>query len=177
MKIECVKTCYLAENCYVIGINNYALVIDPGDDFIKIKDLIGDKKVLAALITHYHFDHVGALDDVINFYKVPVIDYKSDKNQEIGPFKFEIIKTPGHKEDAVTYYFKEDKVMFVGDFIFKESIGRCDLAGGDFSDMVKSIDKIKTYDKNITLYPGHGDKTSLDYELKNNPYMKGDYYE
>ena len=67
--------------------------------------------------------------------------------------------------------------MFVGDFIFKESIGRCDLAGGDFSDMVKSIDKIKTYDKNITLYPGHGDKTSLDYELKNNPYMKGDYYE
>ena len=177
MKIECVKTGYLEENCYVLSIKDECLVIDPGDDFLKIKDLIGDKKVLAALITHYHFDHVGALDDVINFYKVPVVDYKSDKNQEIGPFKFEIIKTPGHKEDAVTYYFKEYKVMFVGDFIFKESIGRCDLAGGDFSDMVKSIDKIKTYDKNITIYPGHGDKTSLDYELKNNPYMKGDYYE
>ncbi len=174
MKIECVKTGYLKENCYVISIKDYALVIDPGDDFIKIKNLINDKKVLAVLITHYHFDHVGALDDVINLYKVPIIDFKSDEKQKIGPFSFRIIKTPGHKNDAVTYYFKDDGVMFVGDFIFKGSIGRCDLEGGDIFDMKKSIDKIKTYDKNITLYPGHGDKTSLGFELTTNPYMKGD---
>ena len=174
MKIECVKTGPLEENCYVLTIKNECLIIDPGDDFIKIKNLIGDKKVLAVLITHYHFDHVGALDDVINFYKVPVIDYKSNKNQIIGPFKFEIINTPGHKEDAITYYFKEDGVMFVGDFIFKESIGRCDLAGGDISDMKKSIDKIKRYSDKIVLYPGHGDKTNLGYEKKNNYYMEGD---
>lgn len=174
MKIECVKTGYLEENCYVLSIDNYALVIDPGDDFAKIKKLIGDKKVLAVLITHYHFDHIGALDDVINLYKVPVIDHKSNKNQTIGPFKFEIIKTPGHKNDTVTYYFKEDEVMFVGDFIFKESIGRCDLAGGNILDMKKSIDKIKQYSDKIVLYPGHGDKTTLGYEKKNNYYMEGD---
>ncbi len=174
MKIECVKTGPLEENCYVLTIKNECLIIDPGDDFIKIKNLIDDKKVLAVLITHYHFDHVGALDDVINFYKVPVIDYKSNKNQIIGPFKFEMINTPGHKEDAITYYFKEDEVMFVGDFIFKESIGRCDLAGGDISDMKKSIDKIKRYSDKIVLYPGHGDKTNLGYEKKNNYYMEGD---
>lgn len=174
MKIECVKTGPLEENCYVLTIKNECLIIDPGDDFIKIKKLIDDKKVLAVLITHYHFDHVGALDDVINFYKVPVIDYKSNKNQIIGPFKFEMINTPGHKEDAITYYFKEDEVMFVGDFIFKESIGRCDLAGGDISDMKKSIDKIKRYSDKIVLYPGHGDKTNLGYEKKNNYYMEGD---
>lgn len=177
MKVERVETGYLKENCYVISIGNQLLVIDPGDDFLKIKSLIGNRKVLGVLITHYHFDHVGALQEVMDLYKVPVIDYRSNKSQSIGPFKFEIIKTPGHKEDCVTYYFKDDEIMFVGDFIFKDSIGRCDLDGGNVSDMKKSIDKIKKYDKKIVMYPGHGDKTSLEYELKNNIYMKGDLNE
>lgn len=177
MRIECVETGYLKENCYVIAINDECLIVDPGDDFDKIKELVGNRKVLAVLITHYHFDHVGALQDVIDLYKVPVIDYESDNHQKIGPFEFEIISTPGHKEDCVTYYFKDDEVMFVGDFIFKDSIGRCDLDGGDFSKMQKSLEMIKNYDASITLYPGHGGKTTLGYELENNPYMKGVYYE
>lgn len=177
MIIKNIKTGYLEENCYVVWVNNDCLIIDPGDDFDKIKTMVGNKKVLAVLITHYHFDHVGALDDVKKYYNVDVIDYMSNKNQKIGPFSFEIIPTKGHKEDAVTYYFKDEKIMFVGDFIFKGSIGRCDLEGGNFSNMKKSLDAIKKYDKEITLYPGHGDDTTLKEELENNPYMRGDVYE
>ena len=61
--------------------------------------------------------------------------------------------------------------MFVGDFIFKESIGRMDLEGGDEEEMAYSLEKIKTYKKETKLYPGHGDETTLEYELLNNPYL------
>lgn len=177
MKVDIVKTGYLEENCYILSKDNNVLIIDPGDEFYKIKERIGNKNVLAVLITHYHFDHIGALNEVIEEYDPKVIDFKSKKNIEIKDFKFEIIDTKGHKEDAVTYYFREEKIMFVGDFVFKESIGRCDLEGGDFIEMKKSLSKIKKYDKDIILYPGHGPSTTLRNELKNNIYMEGELYE
>ena len=62
--------------------------------------------------------------------------------------------------------------MFTGDFIFKGSIGRCDLDGGNINDMMDSLKRLKTYDKDITLYPGHGDFTTLKEEEKNNIYLK-----
>lgn len=177
MKIDIVKTGFLEENCYVISINDECLIIDPGFDFDKIKKIVGSKKVLKALITHYHFDHVGALEDVKKYYNVDVIDYRSNKNQNIGNFTFDIILTPGHKEDAVTYYFKNDGVMFVGDFIFKGGIGRCDLEGGNFNEIKKSLNMIKKYDLDTKLYPGHGEYTTLKEELENNLYMRGDFHE
>ena len=177
MKVEKVETGYLEENCYVISKDGKCLIIDPGDDFYKIKSLVGNKKVLAVLVTHYHFDHVGALNDVKKYYNIDVIDYKSNEKQVVGPFSFDIIETKGHKEDSVTYYFKEDNIMFVGDFIFKGTIGRCDLEGGSFKDMKKSVDKIKGYGNNIKLYPGHGPFSLLGEEKENNPYMKGDINE
>ena len=170
MNIEVVKVGYLEENCYVISIKGKCLIIDPGDDFDKIKSLVGNKQVLGILITHHHFDHVGALSECVNVYKCPVIDYKN--KTIIKPFKYEIIDTPGHKEDSVTYYFKDDKVMFVGDFLFKNSIGRCDLKGGNESEMLKSINNIKKYDNDIVIYPGHGDSTMLGYEKENNVYLR-----
>ena len=177
MTVEKIETGYLKENCYVVSINNECLIVDPGDDFIKIKELIGKRNPLAVLITHYHFDHIGALDKVKECYNIPVVDYSSNSIQNIGPFTFEIINTKGHKEDCVTYYFSNEKIMFTGDFIFEGTIGRCDLPGGNFNEMLESIQKIKEYDKDITLYPGHGNKTTIKDELINNSYMKGDYNE
>lgn len=177
MLIKKIEVGVLRENCYVVVIGDKALIVDPGDDKEKIINLVGNKKVLAILVTHYHFDHVGALEEVKNYYHVPVIDYKCSKLQKIGPFIFEIIDTKGHKDDAVTYYFKKDNIMFVGDFIFEGTIGRCDLEGGDFKEMKKSLKKIKNYDKNIILYPGHGNETTLEKEFLHNEYLKGDYYE
>lgn len=174
MIVNKIETGYLIENCYVISIGNDALIIDPGDEKEKIINLVGHKNVLAILVTHYHFDHVGALDDIMKHYNTLVIDYKSDIIQSIGPFNFEIIETKGHKEDSVTYYFKDYGIMFTGDFIFKESIGRCDLKGGNYKEMLQSLRKIKNYDVKTILYPGHGVKTTLEEEILNNEFLKGD---
>ena len=173
MEIKKVVVGDLEENCYVLVIDNECLVIDPGDEFDKIKDVIGDKKVLGVLVTHHHFDHVGALAEVLNHYESTLYDYNNLKEQEynIGPFKFEVIYNPGHTEDSVSFYFKDNRIMFVGDFVFNGSIGRCDLEGGNFSKMEDSIDKLTQIKENITLYPGHGIKTTLDYERRYNSFF------
>lgn len=160
-------------NCYLLERDNQVLIIDPGSEAEKIKEVIGKKQVVGIIITHYHFDHVGALEPLKAFYQVPVYDIHTLKEGEnqIGPFLFEMILTPGHKEDLITLYFKDEQAMFVGDFIFKGSIGRIDLPGGDWKQMVSSIEKIKQYPKEIIIYPGHGDATTLAYETTYNPYF------
>ena len=174
MEINTIKVGYLECNCYLLIKNNKVLVIDPGDEAEKIIKEIRNRKVVGVIITHHHFDHIGALNTIIKKYQIKMYDYYnlSEGEQSIEDFKFNIIHTRGHKEDAITIYFKEDKIMFVGDFIFKDSIGRCDLPGGNEIEMKKSINKIKKYDNDITIYPGHGDKTTLEYEKKNNVYFK-----
>ena len=173
MIIEIVKVGNLECNCYILEIDNKVLVIDPGDDADKIIDFIGDRKVVGIIVTHYHFDHIGALDELANKYGVNVYD-KNNMHEGyniIDKFNFEVIYTPGHKEDAITIYFNDSKCMFCGDFIFRDSIGRCDLPGGDIKAMIESISKIKKYDKDTIIYPGHGNTTTLEYEINNNMYF------
>ena len=69
----------------------------------------------------------------------------------MGDFSFQVIYTPGHSKDSISFYFKEEKLMFVGDFVFKESIGRCDLPGGSEEEMQESLSKIKGYPVDVTL--------------------------
>ncbi len=172
MKIKTIITGYLEENCYILIQDNNCLIVDPGDNYKEILNEVSNYNLKGILITHYHFDHIGALNDILNYKNVNIYDYKlEEKEYIIDNFKFEIIKTPGHTNDSVTFYFKETNTMFTGDFIFKESIGRTDL-NGSIKDMNESIKKIKKYDKNIILYPGHGDKTTIDYELKNNIFLQ-----
>jgi len=173
MEIKKVVVGELEENCYVLTIDNECLVIDPGDEVEKIKEEIADKKVLGVLITHHHFDHVGALKEILESYNTVVYDFNNLKEQEykIGSFTFDVIYNPGHTDDSISFYFKEDRVMFVGDFIFLESIGRCDLDGGSFIKMKQSIDNLTKIKENITLYPGHGIKTTLDYEKRCNSFF------
>lgn len=174
MKIEKVVVGDLLENCYIVSKDDCCLVIDPGDEFDKIDKAIGNKRVLGVLITHHHFDHVGALDELVSKYNTKVFDFNSleEKSNIIGNFKFDCIYNPGHTKDSVSYYFKDDNSMFVGDFLFKNSIGRCDLDGGNFSEMEKSLEKIKNYPDYIIIYPGHGDSTTLGYEKKNNSFFR-----
>lgn len=173
MKIDRVIVGELEENCYIVTIDNNCLVIDPGDEFDKIKASIGHKNVLGVLITHNHFDHVGALKEVIDLYKCNVYDFNNldEKELTIGPFTFTVIYNPGHTTESISFYFKNINSMFVGDFIFLRSIGRCDLPGGNFITMKESINKIKKYNDDITLYPGHGPNTTLGYEKLNNSYF------
>ena len=62
--------------------------------------------------------------------------------------------------------------MFTGDFLFKETVGRTDMVGGNINEMKKSINKIKKYPDNTKVYPGHGPSTTLKYEKENNYFLK-----
>lgn len=174
MEIKKVVTGLLEENCYILIENNTCLVIDPGDDFKKIKDEIGTNKILGVLITHSHVDHIGALRNFLTKRSIKIFKRSNleEKEYTIGDFKFKCLYTPGHSKDSVSFYFEEAKSMFIGDFIFKDSIGRTDLPGGDNKEMENSINKLLKYPEEITLYPGHYETTNLKDEIKNNPYLK-----
>ena len=160
MNIKRVVVGSLEENCYIVEKNNKCIIIDPGDEADKIISNI-TCEVVGILITHYHFDHIGALDELKEKYNL------QKNNYNIDGFDFEVIDTPGHTSDSKTYYFKDNNIMFVGDFLFKDGIGRMDLPTGSVNEMKKSLDKIFTYPSNTIIYPGHGDKSALGEELFN----------
>ena len=173
MKVKKIVVGKLQCNCYILEINNDIIIIDPGDNYDKIKEFIYNKNLIGVLITHNHFDHVGALNNLLNDYKTKVYNSSnlSEKDYILNNFKFKVIYTKGHTEDSITYYFYENNIMFTGDFLFKDSIGRCDLPTGNVAKMKESINKIKKYSDNIKIYPGHGEETSLGYEKRNNYYF------
>lgn len=162
MKIKVVKVGMLETNCYILECDNKCLVIDPGGDFDKIKKII-KYDVVAVLLTHRHFDHVGALEDIVNYYNVPVYDRNNlvEGTNRVSDFEFEVKYNPGHTMDSISFIFKD--IMFSGDFIFEGCIGRCDL-GGDFNFMKLSIRNILESNINYKIYPGHGDSTTLNNE-------------
>ena len=161
MKVDRVIVGDLLTNCYILSIDNNCIVIDPGDEYNKIREKIGNKKIKGVIVTHNHFDHVGALSYFNNIY-----DYSNLKEgiNNIDKFEFEVIYTPGHTNDSICIYFKKEKIMFTGDFIFKDGIGRTDLGGNEI-DMITSINKIAIY-PNVKIYPGHGESSYLKDELK-----------
>lgn len=155
-------------NCYILIIDNECLIVDPGAEANKIKEITDKYIIKAILITHHHFDHTGALND---FSEYPIYDFKKGEGIfKIGKFNFEIINTKGHKDDCVSFLFNLE--MFTGDFLFKETIGRTDFEDSDHLEMLKSLKKIKNYDKDIKIYPGHGDSSVLEHEFKNNYFLK-----
>ena len=186
MNIKRIVVGLYEENCYFLTKDKDLLIVDPGDEFNKLSSIIKNNNynLIGILITHAHFDHIGALKDLLNEYKVPVyynninneIEYSKlinveEREYSINDFNFKVIKTPGHRNDLVTYYFYDDNAMFVGDFIFSGSIGRTDLEYADPKEMKNSIEKIKQYDDNIRIYPGHDIETTLKKEKENNFYF------
>lgn len=173
MKIECIKVGYLRCNCYLVSKGDCCLLIDPGDDLELILKFIDKKNVVGILVTHSHFDHVASVSDLVLEYGYPVYDLNNlcEGVNNISEFSFEVIKTFGHTMDSICFYFRDEKVMFTGDFLFNGTIGRCDLVESDYGVMLESIEKIKGYDDDIVIYPGHGKKTVLGDEKVNNPYF------
>ena len=174
MDIKIIKVGDLKCNCYILEIEDKVLVIDPGAEYEKIKKELTNKEVLGILLTHNHFDHIGAIKEIVDNYNIEIYSHNNleEKEHNIGPFKFKVIYTPGHTPDSITFYFKKDDLMFTGDFLFYDTIGRCDLEGGDYNTMLQSIQKIKEYPNTITVYPGHGKPTTLEREIKYNQYFK-----
>lgn len=109
--------------------------------------------------------------------QVPCIDGLLDeksRNLTLGENEIKVIHTKGHSKGGVCYLI--DNTLFSGDTLFRSSIGRCDLYGGDFKEIEESIkEKLFVLDENTVVYPGHGDRTTIEYEKKYNPYFGSNY--
>lgn len=128
-----------------------------------------------------HKDDMDLLNDVGSYclmagvegIKVPCVDGLLDKNSHnltLGDKEIKLIHTNGHSKGGMCYLI--DNILFSGDTLFEGSIGRCDLPGGSFSEIEKSIkEKLFILPEEIVVYPGHGDKTTIGYEKKYNPYF------
>ena len=161
-----------------------------------------DLKPVMVVNTHGHFDHLGGamwlkeqygvafacsskdqflIDSVsggmvygIKCNDVPAIDVDLDAVTEVkfGNSTLKVIKTPGHTPGHVVLFGQEDKVLFTGDTLFRESIGRTDLPGGDYSWIMKSIiEEILPLGDDVTIYPGHEDASTIGHESLYNPFV------
>ena len=90
----------------------------------------------------------------------------------LDELKFKVMSTPGHTRGSVCYVEESERVIFSGDTLFKLSAGRTDFEGGSSVSMKKSFKRLKELEGDYTVYPGHFDPSALDYERKNNPFMK-----
>lgn len=165
----------LKTNCYIIEKGNSCIIIDPGAEAnIIMQNLDPNKKLVGIFITHSHDDHIGAVKDIISRYTVPIYSLSNlvEGHNQIENFDINVIYTPGHKSDAITLFFEQEKAMFCGDFIFNGGIGRIDMEDASPLDMKMSIEKILAYSDDITLLPGHGPMTTLGAEKANLEYFK-----
>ena len=129
-----------------------------------------------------HKDDVSLLDRIdiqcqmadIPAITLPCVDGLIDentKNLKLGEYDIKIIHTKGHSKGGVCYLI--NNILFSGDTLFKDSIGRYDLFGGNYAEIISSIkDKLFTLNDNIKVFPGHGEATTIGYEKKYNPYFQ-----
>ena len=128
---------------------------------------------IALLITHAHPDHVCGNEFIQQAYNLsPIIQPQEGvlafPNTD---WHIEVIATPGHKEDCVCYYLPSEKLLFTGDTLFQESIGRTDLPGGDMATLIRSLKKLVLLPEDTQVYPGHGSSTTIAHEKLYNPYL------
>ena len=154
----------------------------------------------AILLTHGHFDHVGAVEALVKATgcklwmsqsdytqrKNPMNDYLYPLHDQtfcevsfceegeaipVGGLTFRVMETPGHTWGSVCYLCED--AMFCGDTLFAGSCGRTDLPGGDRVTMLNSLERLSQMDTDYRVFPGHGESSTLSHEQKTNPYMGG----
>ncbi|MBR4853145.1 MAG: MBL fold metallo-hydrolase [Alistipes sp.] len=107
-----------------------------------------------------------------NIVEVIDVDLEGMESIKFGQTELQIITTPGHTPGHVVFYEPQAKVLFTGDTLFRESIGRTDLPGGDYSWIMNSIlEKIMPLGDEVQVYPGHGDTTDIGHESMYNPFV------
>ena len=199
MIIKAIPTGEIQANCYIVMDENTseAVIIDPGADEEIIYNLIENMKakVKYILLTHGHFDHVGAVEYLSEKLNVPFYINKKDEEyalkddyvftklrkadgylKEGDTFKIwnkeiKVLETTGHSKGGVSFLIEDN--LFTGDTLFLGSIGRTDFNGGSFEEIISSIKtKLIPLGDNIKVYPGHGPSSTISYEKMRNPYLR-----
>ena len=187
----------LATNCYIVTDESTmkCAVIDPGSDSNEILNYMEENglKPEAILITHGHFDHVTAVPavreetgatvyinekDAYTGGRFDHARFQADENTryysegdtvQVGNLTFEVMETPGHSRGSVT--LKCENVLFTGDTLFRDSVGRTDLEGGDMRELLRSILRLYDLQGDYEVYPGHMEASTLERERRFNYYM------
>ncbi len=159
-------------------------------------------KPVAVVLTHGHFDHAGAAKELAEEFGISVyacdkekdtlenpdknvswmvgaresytadVYVKDDEVLKLAGFEIKVLHTPGHTEGGCCYYLPKEGVLFSGDTLFAESVGRTDFPGGSMSQIVRSIkEKLMVLPDETTVYPGHNDPTTIETERMYNPYL------
>ena len=197
MLIKTIPVGQLETNCYVVTdeASLRCAVIDPGDESNTILDYLEDNKLTcrAIMLTHGHYDHVGAADAVAEEtgaviymnsrddwggksfhlpYRLPEggISYDDGDLIDEAGLRFEIIATPGHTPGGVT--IRCERALFTGDTLFRGSCGRVDLDGGDPMEEMLSLKRLCALEGDFEVYPGHMDSTTLERERLFNYYCR-----
>ncbi|MDR0930154.1 MAG: MBL fold metallo-hydrolase [Clostridiales bacterium] len=178
----------LRNNCYIIGddkTSEIAIIdapqgIKPVIEYIKTNNY----QVKYIILTHVHFDHIKGLDNLrAEFPNAKIIVHKDELEDanadifvtggeeiELGNVKVKVIFTPGHTKGGISLLMGDN--LFSGDTLFKGTIGRADLPGGSFHRLVKYIKKsLMNLPDTTTVWPGHGDKTTIADERVDNKYL------
>jgi glyoxylase-like metal-dependent hydrolase (beta-lactamase superfamily II) len=179
----------LAANCYVVSAGGEAVVIDPGAEANRVLKAVGGREVAAILVTHGHSDHVGAVDELVAETGAAVMAPRRDlaslegyvgvrpakllndgDRLEFGDISLTVIATPGHTPGSSCFY--APGVLFSGDTLFAEGVGRTDLPGGSAEALFNSIrERIFSLADDTIIYPGHGERTTVAREKSSNPFF------
>ena len=184
-------------NCYILADEKTkaAAIIDPGDTVPEIKELVkkDNLDVRAIFLTHGHYDHVGGVAALRKKYKdIPVYLHSEDAGKDtelmptraldpvtlwrdgdvvmVGELQVEVLHTPGHSAGSVTLRCQD--VLFTGDTLFTQSVGRTDFPGGSQEALMASLKRLGELEGDYQVLPGHDTFTSLDQERQWNPYLK-----
>ncbi len=182
-------------NCYVVHKEDskQCIVIDPGYDANTILNraaLLG-LEIEAILLTHGHFDHVGAVRQIAadtdcrvflheNELSLPAAMtdgplyytdlYSAEGTLSVAGLDIKVLHTPGHTPGGVCLLIGD--AIFSGDTLFAGSMGRCDFPGSNIFDMRKSLRKLRELPGDYRVFPGHAESTTLEFERKTNPYLR-----
>lgn len=190
-------------NCYIVRTAadaTEAVVVDPGSQGADLIAWLERKGVtpVAILVTHFHFDHIGAVADLAERYGCPVwmcadeahgladpdsvfpgqgvrpwtadVLLAGDEAFELAGIAFETVRVPGHSPAHLAFRAGSD--LFSGDVLFAGSVGRTDLPGASWETLERSIALlVDSFPGGTAVHPGHGPSTTLGDELARNPFL------